>query len=41
VFLDRFEQRRIVTGHQFESIASGLALIGQSKHLDDWVVQPT
>jgi hypothetical chaperone protein len=41
VFLDRFEQRRIVTGHQFESIASGLALIGQSEHLDDWVVQPT
>lgn len=41
VFLDRFEQRRIVTGHQFESIASGLALIGQSAHLGDWVVQPT
>jgi hypothetical chaperone protein len=40
VFRDRFEPRRIVTGHQFESIASGLALIGQSEHLGDWVAQP-
>jgi hypothetical protein len=39
VFVERFEQRRIVTGHQFESIASGLALIGQSEHLPDWVAQ--
>jgi hypothetical chaperone protein len=40
VFRDRFEPQRIVTGHQFESIASGLALIGQSEHLGDWVAQP-
>jgi hypothetical chaperone protein len=40
VFLDRFEPGRIVSGHQFESIASGLALIGQSEHLGDWVAQP-
>jgi len=39
VFVERFEPRRIVTGHQFESIASGLALIGQSEHLHDWVAQ--
>ena len=39
VFFDRFGRERVETGDQFESIAYGLALIGQSAHLDDWVVK--
>lgn len=38
IFSDRFEPARIETGHQFESIARGLALIGQSEQLGDWAV---
>ena len=40
IFVDRFGADRIASGDQFESIAYGLALIGQSADLDDWVVQP-
>ncbi len=39
IFLDRFAPERIETGHQFESIARGLALIGQSDQLTDWSVR--
>ena len=40
VFADRFGADRIASGDQFESIAYGLALIGQSANLGDWVVRP-
>jgi hypothetical chaperone protein len=39
VFLDRFDGSRISSGDQFESIAYGLALIGQSPNLSDWIVK--
>jgi hypothetical chaperone protein len=39
IFLERFDPARIETGHQFESIARGLALIGQSEQLADWAVK--
>jgi len=39
IFVDRFGADRIASGDQFESIAYGLALIGQSDNLDDWVVR--
>ena len=40
IFVDRFGADRIASGDQFESIAYGLALIGQSENLEDWVVRP-
>jgi hypothetical chaperone protein len=40
IFIDRFGADRIASGDQFESIAYGLALIGQSANLDDWIVRP-
>jgi hypothetical chaperone protein len=39
VFADRFGADRIASGDQFESIAYGLALIGQSENLADWTVR--
>jgi len=39
IFLERFHPARIETGHQFESIARGLALIGQSEQLADWAIK--
>ena len=36
IFHRRFEAGRIETGGEFESIASGLALIGREKDLDLW-----
>jgi hypothetical chaperone protein len=39
IFVERFGADRIASGDQFESIAYGLALIGQSENLDDWVVR--
>ena len=41
IFADRFGADRIESGDQFESIAYGLALIGQSANLDDWIVRST
>jgi hypothetical chaperone protein len=41
IFADRFGAERIVSGDQFESIAYGLALIGQSENLGDWIVRPS
>jgi hypothetical chaperone protein len=41
IFADRFDTDRIVSGDQFESIAHGLALIGQSSNLSDWIVRPS
>jgi hypothetical chaperone protein len=41
IFIDRFGADRIVSGDQFESIAYGLALIGQSSNLDDWIARPS
>jgi hypothetical chaperone protein len=41
VFGERFGQARLSTGDQFESIAYGLALIGRSSSLPDWVVSET
>jgi hypothetical chaperone protein len=40
IFVERFGADRIASGDQFESIAYGLALIGQSENLDDWIVRP-
>jgi hypothetical chaperone protein len=40
IFVERFGADRIASGDQFESIAYGLALIGQSRNLDDWIVRP-
>jgi hypothetical chaperone protein len=40
IFAERFAPERIETGHQFESIARGLALIGQSEALADWAALP-
>jgi hypothetical chaperone protein len=40
VFVERFGAERIASGEQFESIAYGLALIGQAENLDDWIVRP-
>jgi len=40
VFAERFGANRIASGDQFESIAYGLALIGQADNLSDWVVRP-
>jgi hypothetical chaperone protein len=39
IFSDRFGADRIASGDQFESIAYGLALIGQSANPGDWVVR--
>ncbi len=39
LFDRRFGSERIASGDQFESIASGLALIGQSPNLADWTVK--
>jgi hypothetical chaperone protein len=39
IFAHRFGVDRIASGDQFESIASGLALIGQSETLEDWTVK--
>ena len=39
IFVDRFGADRIASGDQFESIAYGLALIGQSENLEDWTVR--
>ncbi len=36
MFVDRFSEERIESGSEFESIASGLALIGQETDLDMW-----
>ena len=36
IFTDRFSAERIESGSEFESIASGLALIGQEADLDLW-----
>jgi hypothetical chaperone protein len=41
IFIDRFGADHIVSGDQFESIARGLALIGQSANLGDWIVRPS
>lgn len=40
IFADRFGADRLASGDQFESIAYGLALIGQSANLGDWIVKP-
>jgi hypothetical chaperone protein len=40
IFADRFGADRIASGDQFESIAYGLALIGQSASLGDWIMRP-
>ena len=40
IFVERFGADRIASGDQFESIAYGLALIGQADNLDDWTVRP-
>ena len=39
IFSERFGEARIDTGDQFESIAYGLALIGQSHDVANWSVQ--
>jgi hypothetical chaperone protein len=39
IFADRFGADRIASGDQFESIAYGLALIGQSAKPGDWTVR--
>jgi hypothetical chaperone protein len=39
LYVDRFGADRIASGDQFESIAYGLALIGQSENLEDWTVR--
>jgi hypothetical chaperone protein len=36
IFIDRFGQDRIAVGGEFESIASGLGLIGDAEDLDLW-----
>jgi hypothetical chaperone protein len=36
LFTDRFGEARIATGGEFESIASGLALMGESEDLEAW-----
>jgi len=36
IFIRRFGADRIETGGEFESIASGLALIGREADLDLW-----
>lgn len=36
MFVERFSEERIESGSEFESIASGLALIGQETDLDMW-----
>lgn len=41
IFADRFGADHIASGDQFESIAYGLALIGQSANLGDWIVRPS
>lgn len=40
IFAERFPPERIESGHQFESIARGLALIGQSEARADWAALP-
>jgi hypothetical chaperone protein len=37
-FAERFGKKNLVSADQFESIASGLALIGQSENPDQWAV---
>jgi hypothetical chaperone protein len=41
IFAERFGADRIASGDQFESIAYGLALIGQAADLSDWIVRPS
>lgn len=41
IFADRFGANRVASGDQFESIAYGLALIGQSPSLGDWIARPS
>jgi len=41
IFIERFGLERIDSGNQFESIASGLALIGRSPELSQWIARPT
>jgi hypothetical chaperone protein len=36
MFTDRFGEDKVVTGGEFESIATGLALIGQTEDLEQW-----
>jgi hypothetical chaperone protein len=38
LFTDRFGEAKIASGGEFESIASGLALIGDTEDLDRWSV---
>jgi hypothetical chaperone protein len=39
LFVDRFGEERMVSTDQFESIAYGLALIGQDAQKDRWAVE--
>ncbi|CAM5764607.1 molecular chaperone DnaK [Labrys miyagiensis] len=39
LFVERFGEERLVSTDQFESIAHGLALIGQDAHRERWAVQ--
>ncbi|MDB5476097.1 MAG: Heat shock protein Hsp70 [Phenylobacterium sp.] len=41
IFYRRFEARRIETGAELESIASGLALIGRERDLSRWTTRPS
>ena len=38
LFVERFGQEKLTSADQFESIAYGLALIGQSPDPDRWTV---
>src|SRR5207302_1470921 len=39
IFVQRFGEDRVASGEQFESIAYGLALLGQSETFGDWVIK--
>jgi hypothetical chaperone protein len=41
LFVDRFGQDRLTSADQFESIAYGLALIGQAPDRERWAAKPT
>jgi hypothetical chaperone protein len=41
LFVERFGEERLVSTDQFESIAHGLALIGQDAQKERWTVQPS
>jgi hypothetical chaperone protein len=41
LFSDRFGEERLIAAEQFESIANGLALIGQAEEPDQWLWKAT